>query len=81
MEFLKSLVPGSMSGESPGDHGGVLPRDSGPRLLRMKRLSLLSMGQTIEEEGQTIEEDGGIRGPGAQHASKVELQGNDLCYV
>ncbi|KAK5907841.1 hypothetical protein CesoFtcFv8_005650 [Champsocephalus esox] len=51
MEFLKSLVPGSLSGESPGDHGGVLPRDSGPRLLRMKRLSLLSIGQTIEENG------------------------------
>ncbi|KAM6938422.1 protein furry homolog-like isoform 5-T5 [Lycodopsis pacificus] len=49
MEFLKSLVPGGMSGEGPVDHGGGLPRDTGPRLLRIKRLSLLAMGQTAEE--------------------------------
>ncbi|XP_075943435.1 protein furry homolog-like isoform X3 [Anarhichas minor] len=49
MEFLKSLVPGVMSGEGPVDHGGGLPRDTGPRLLRMKRLGLLAMGQTTEE--------------------------------
>ncbi|KAK9518921.1 hypothetical protein VZT92_021687 [Zoarces viviparus] len=49
MEFLKSLVPGGMSGEGPVDHGGGLARDTGPRLLRIKRLGLLAMGQTTEE--------------------------------
>uniref|UniRef100_A0A8D0ANC1 Furry homolog, like n=1 Tax=Sander lucioperca TaxID=283035 RepID=A0A8D0ANC1_SANLU len=49
MEFLKSLVPSVISGEGPIEHGGVLPRETGPRLLRMKRLGLLAMGQTIEE--------------------------------
>ena len=49
MEFLKSLVPTAISGEGPSEHGGALPREMGPRLLRMKRLGLLVMGQTIEE--------------------------------
>ncbi|XP_047199135.1 protein furry homolog-like isoform X6 [Hippoglossus stenolepis] len=49
MEFLKSLVPAAISGEGPSEHGGALPRETGPRLLRMKRLGLLVMGQTIEE--------------------------------
>lgn len=50
MEFLRSLVPAVISGETPVEHGSALPKDSGPRLLRMKRLGLLSMGQTIEED-------------------------------
>ncbi|TSN30210.1 hypothetical protein Baya_9439 [Bagarius yarrelli] len=52
MEFLKSLVPTVISGDSGGsvESGGLLPRDTGPRLLRVKRLSLLSMGPTIEED-------------------------------
>ncbi|XP_076134284.1 protein furry homolog-like isoform X3 [Alosa pseudoharengus] len=62
MEFLKSLVPAVISGDSgatattttgsitPGTAAEVLPRDSGPRLLRVKRLGLLAMGQTIEED-------------------------------
>ncbi|XP_037830132.1 protein furry homolog-like isoform X4 [Kryptolebias marmoratus] len=50
MEFLKSLVPAVISGESPVEHGAALPKESGPRLLRMKRLGLLAMGQTIEED-------------------------------
>lgn len=50
MEFLKSLVPAVISGDGPSDHGGALPRETGPRLLRMKRLGLLAMGQTIEED-------------------------------
>lgn len=49
MEFLKSLVPAAISGEGPVEHGGALSRETGPRLLRMRRLGLLSMGQTIEE--------------------------------
>ncbi|KAJ7986512.1 hypothetical protein DPEC_G00340640 [Dallia pectoralis] len=51
MEFLRSLVPASISGEGGAmDTGGALPRETGPRLLRMKRLGLLAMGQTIEED-------------------------------
>lgn len=56
MEFLKSLV---ISGDGGGamESGGLLPRETGPRLLRVKRLSLLSMGPTIDEDhevsGQT----------------------------
>lgn len=50
MEFLKSLVPAAMSGEGPAEPGGALPRETGPRLLRVKRLGLLAMGQTIEED-------------------------------
>ncbi|TRZ00737.1 hypothetical protein DNTS_035695 [Danionella cerebrum] len=49
MEFLKSLVPTVISGESglpPVDVGSVGSREPGPRLLRMKRL----ISQTIEEE-------------------------------
>ncbi|TNN42909.1 hypothetical protein EYF80_046912 [Liparis tanakae] len=38
-----------MSGEAPVEHWGVLPRDTGPRLLGIRRLGLLAMGQTIEE--------------------------------
>ncbi|KAM4575147.1 protein furry homolog-like isoform 2-T2 [Fundulus diaphanus] len=49
MEFLKSLVPAVISGDGSVDHGGSSPREPGPRLLRMKRLGLLAMGQTIEE--------------------------------
>lgn len=49
MDFLKSLVPAVISGEGPIEHGGALPKDTGPRLLRMKRLGLLVMGQTIDE--------------------------------
>lgn len=52
MEFLKSLVPTVISGDGGGavEPGGLLPRETGPRLLRVKRLSLLSMGPTIEED-------------------------------
>ncbi|XP_029905852.1 LOW QUALITY PROTEIN: protein furry homolog-like [Myripristis murdjan] len=50
MEFLKSLVPAVISGDGPIEHGGALPRETGPRLLRMKRLGLLAMGQTIDED-------------------------------
>ncbi|XP_019904545.2 protein furry homolog-like isoform X5 [Esox lucius] len=51
MEFLRSLVPAVMSGDGGTlETGGVLSRDTGPRLLRMKRLGLLAMGQTIEED-------------------------------
>uniref|UniRef100_A0A665T882 Furry homolog, like n=1 Tax=Echeneis naucrates TaxID=173247 RepID=A0A665T882_ECHNA len=53
MEFLKSLVPAVISGEVTSEHGGALARDTGPRLLRMKRLGLLAMGQAIEE-GQSL---------------------------
>lgn len=50
MEFLKSLIPAAISGEGPLEHGPAVPRDTGQRLLRMKRLGLMAMGQTIEED-------------------------------
>lgn len=50
MEFLKSLVPAVISGEGAVEHGGAVPKEPGPRLLRMKRLGLLVMGQTIDED-------------------------------
>ncbi|XP_029002067.2 protein furry homolog-like isoform X3 [Betta splendens] len=53
MEFLRSLVPAVISGEGATENAGALPRDTGPRLLRMKRMGLLSMGQTIEEDPVT----------------------------
>lgn len=46
MEFLKSLVPVIISGEQEG----AVPRDTGSRLLHMKRLGLLVMGHTIDED-------------------------------
>ncbi|XP_056115791.1 protein furry homolog-like isoform X2 [Rhinichthys klamathensis goyatoka] len=49
MEFLKSLVPTVISGDGglqATDTGGVWPRETGPRLLRMKRL----VSQTNEED-------------------------------
>lgn len=50
MEFLKSLVPNVISGEGVSDYGGAILKQTGPRLLRMKRLGLLAMGQAIEED-------------------------------
>lgn len=46
MEFLKSLVPVIISGQQDG----AVPRDTGSRLLHMKRLGLLVMGHTIDED-------------------------------
>lgn len=46
MEFLKSLVPVIISGEQDE----AVPRDTGSRLLHMKRLGLLVMGHTIDED-------------------------------
>ena len=71
MEFLKSLVPASMSGEGPLDHGGGLAWETGPRLLRMKRLGLLAMGHTIEED-DVRGEPGGSRPP---RTSRSRLKG------
>lgn len=53
MEFLRSLVPTVISGDGVAtEPGGSLPRETGPRLLKVKRLGLLTMGSTIEEEPQ-----------------------------
>ncbi|KAJ8377114.1 hypothetical protein SKAU_G00076940 [Synaphobranchus kaupii] len=51
MDFLKSLVPAAAVGEGVLDTGVVL-RDVAPRLLRVKRLALLSRGQAIDEGPQ-----------------------------
>uniref|UniRef100_A0A8C8IEB9 Protein furry homolog-like n=1 Tax=Oncorhynchus tshawytscha TaxID=74940 RepID=A0A8C8IEB9_ONCTS len=55
MEFLRSLVPAAISWDGGAlESGGGLPRETGPRLLRMKRLGLLAMGQTIEEDQEGL---------------------------
>lgn len=54
MEFLKSLVPTVISGDGglpATDAGGVWPKETGPRLLRMKRL--VSQANEEEYEGST----------------------------
>ncbi|XP_065113196.1 protein furry homolog-like isoform X3 [Paramisgurnus dabryanus] len=53
MEFFKSLVPTVISGDGgmpASDAGGVWLRDTGPRLLRMKRLGVQTVAQVNEEE-------------------------------
>lgn len=62
MAFLKSLVPVIISGEP----NKAASKDSGLRLLHMKRLGLLVMGQTIDEDpvAQVIAAD-----PGISHAT------------
>ncbi|KAI7800269.1 putative protein furry homolog-like, partial [Triplophysa rosa] len=52
-EFLKSLVPTAISGDGgmpATDAGGVWLRDTGPRLLRIKRLGMQPVPQVNEEE-------------------------------
>lgn len=77
MEFLKSLVPAVISGEGPIEYGGAVFRDTGPRLLRMKRLGLLAMGQTIDENpvGPMIEVDPGIGSSRPARSNRTSLKG------
>ncbi|KAM7388598.1 hypothetical protein PAMP_024763 [Pampus punctatissimus] len=77
MEFLKSLVPAVISGEGPIEHGGALPRETGLRLLRMKRLGLLAMGQTIDEDPVDLKEvDLVIGSSRLVRSNKTRLKGN-----
>ncbi|XP_026200831.1 protein furry homolog-like isoform X12 [Anabas testudineus] len=78
MEFLKSLVPAVISGEGATEHGGALPRETGPRLLRMKRMGLLAMGQTIEEDpvDPVIEIDPEIGTSRPLRSTRTRLKGN-----
>lgn len=50
MEFLRSLVPAVISGEGSAEQFGALPRETGPRLISIKRLGFLAMGQTVDED-------------------------------
>ncbi|XP_073464568.1 protein furry homolog-like isoform X2 [Aquarana catesbeiana] len=52
MDFLRWVVPSSVSGEVVLDVGSTM-RESSPRLLKMRRVSLLSLGQTIDEDHET----------------------------
>ncbi|XP_072295543.1 protein furry homolog-like isoform X5 [Eucyclogobius newberryi] len=71
MEFLKSLVPASMSGDAAvGDHSAG-SKETGPRLLRMRRLGLLAMGHTIEED---TPEPGGLDVGAKRHALKGNIR-------
>lgn len=79
MEFLKSLVPAVISGEGATEHGGALPRETGPRLLRMKRMGLLAMGQTIEEDlvDPVLEIDPEIGSSRPAHSTRTRFRGTD----
>ncbi|XP_056895276.1 protein furry homolog-like isoform X4 [Takifugu flavidus] len=74
MAFLKSLVPVIISGEP----NRAAPKDSGSRLLHMKRLGLLVMGQTIDEDpvAQVIAADPGISHPRPDSNNRSRLKGN-----
>lgn len=73
MAFLKSLVPVIISGEP----NRAVPKDSGSRLLHMKRLGLLVMGQTIDEDpvAQVIAADPGISHPKPDSNNRSRLKG------
>ncbi|XP_042663947.1 protein furry homolog-like isoform X1 [Tyto alba] len=52
MAFLKKIVPTVVSGDVVLDVGRTA-RESSPRLLKMRRVRLFSLGQTIDEDGET----------------------------
>ncbi|KAM6267965.1 protein furry homolog-like isoform 6-T6 [Spheniscus humboldti] len=52
MEFLKKIVPTVISGDVVLDVGSTA-RESSPRLLKMRRVRLFSLGQTIDEDEET----------------------------
>ncbi|XP_068258697.1 protein furry homolog-like isoform X8 [Nyctibius grandis] len=52
MEFLKKIVPTVASGDVVLDVGSTA-RESSPRLLKMRRVRLFSLGQTIDEDEGT----------------------------
>ncbi|KAM9286629.1 protein furry homolog-like isoform 2-T2 [Cariama cristata] len=58
MEFLKKIVPTVVSGDVVLDVGSTA-RESSPRLLKMRRVRLFSLGQTIDEdeEAQVLHPD------------------------
>lgn len=84
MEFLKSLVPAVISGDGYNEHKEVVPRDSGPRLLRLKRLGLLAMGQTIDEDPieRKMGVDPGMRSSRLACSSRTRFKGTpDYTYT
>lgn len=80
MDFLKSLVPAVISGEGSAEHGGTEPREPGPRLLRVKRLGLLTMGQTIEEDlvDPVTKQDAGISSSRHARSNHTRLKGTNV---
>lgn len=78
MEFLKSLVPAVISGDGPIDYGGAVFRDTGPRLLRMKRLGLLAMGQTVDVDPvySMLDVDPGIGSSRPARSNRTRIKGN-----
>ncbi|RXM97998.1 Protein furry homolog-like [Acipenser ruthenus] len=69
MDFLKRVAPAVMFGDVVLEVGSTV-RDSSPRLLKMKRVSLLSMGQTIDED-----EEMGHRGFRLDRSTRIRLKG------
>lgn len=63
---------------------GALARDTGPRLLRMKRLGLLVMGQTIDEDpvDEMVEVAPQIRHSRLSRQNRARLKGTtDKCIL
>ncbi|XP_051783589.1 protein furry homolog-like isoform X2 [Erpetoichthys calabaricus] len=59
MDFLRRAAPAVVSGDVALDVGSTV-RENLPRLLKMKRFSLLSMGHTIDE-GDPVQNPGGFK--------------------
>lgn len=83
MDFLKSLVPGVISGEGPAEHGATSAREPGPRLLRIKRLGLLAMGHTVEEDlvDPVIQVDAGMGSSRPTRSNHPRLKGTTHSYA
>lgn len=77
MEFLKSLVPAIISGDGSAEQDEAGSSYTGPRLLRMKRLALLVMGQTIDEDqvDKMIEVNPGIGSSRPARRNRTRLKG------
>ncbi|XP_024114738.1 protein furry homolog-like isoform X7 [Oryzias melastigma] len=78
MEFLKSLVPTVISVEASSEDGAASSREPGPRLLRIKRLGLLAMGHTIEDDvaDPGIKVDPGMGFSKSARSKQMRFRGN-----
>ncbi|XP_075901775.1 protein furry homolog-like isoform X4 [Nelusetta ayraudi] len=78
MEFLRSLVPAVISGEGSAEQFGALPRETGPRLISIRRLGFLAMGQTVDEDpvDHVAAVDPGLRSSRSARRNKSPQKGN-----
>ncbi|XP_061680051.1 protein furry homolog-like isoform X3 [Syngnathoides biaculeatus] len=80
MEFLKNMIPGG--GQVPNSqgppivHAAASPQEAGPQRIRMKRMGLLVMGDTIVEEDAAVEGDPVAASAGLFRNRKNHFKGN-----